>query len=287
MAFILVQHLPVDADSMLAELIGRTTRMPVREAAEGMVVAPDQVYVMPAGRDLTYHHGQLRLHPPEDRRIRLPIDRLFRSLAEHLGKRAIVIVLTGTGCDGTLGARAIRAADGLVIAQSPASCEFAGMPTSAIAAGVVDHQAAPADLPGLLIAIAAQTVRSRNDQIASTAEDTARRDLLALLHSRTGHDFSHYKHNTILRRVERRLAVHQIATIAAYVRFAEQTPNEILALFRDLLIGVTSFFRDPQAFAEFERLVIPTLLEHRPATLRIWSVGCSTGEEAYSLAILI
>ncbi|GDY12944.1 chemotaxis protein CheR [Planctomycetota bacterium] len=287
MAFILVQHLPADADSMLTELISRTTRMPVSKAAPGMEVVPDHVYIMPPNRELTFNQGRLSLHELADQRVRLPIDRLFNSLAQALGKRAIGVVMTGTGCDGTQGSRAIRAGDGLVIAQSPKSCEFPGMPASAIAAGVVDHQAAPADLPALLCAIAGKSDRLRSEPVQPVPDEAARRELITLLRVHTGHDFSHYKRNTILRRVERRLAVHQITALADYVRFVEQTPNELQTLFRDVLIGVTSFFRDPESFTVLDQQVIPKLLEHRPAALRIWSAGCSTGEEAYSLAILI
>jgi two-component system CheB/CheR fusion protein len=292
MAFVLVQHLAPDHKSLLTDLIQRRTRMQVFEVEDGMVVQVNCAYIIPPGRDMAFLNGTLHLlEPAKPRGQRLPIDFFFRSLAQDQHERAIGIVLSGTGSDGAQGVRAIKAEGGMVMAQNIASTEFDGMPRSAIATGLVDFELLPADMPAQLIAYTAHTLRkpSQSADAPQPRGDSAMKRVFVLLRSQTGHDFSLYKPGTINRRVERRMAVHRIEKIDDYVRYLQQTPAEVEALFRDLLIGVTSFFRDPDAFAVLQELVIPQLFARKPhgAPLRVWTAGCSTGEEAYSIAMLL
>jgi two-component system CheB/CheR fusion protein len=291
MAFVLVQHLAPDHESLLTELIRRCTRMPVFQVEDGMVVQPNCTYIIPPGRDMAFLNGTLQLlEPSAPRGQRLPVDFFFRSLAQQQRERAIGIVLSGTGSDGALGVRAIKGEGGMVMAQVPESTEFDGMPRSAIATGLVDFVLAPTDMAARLIAYAAHAFDAPpRRHVPSEQEGSALNKIFVLLRAHTGHDFSLYKPSTIHRRVARRMAVHQINAIDGYVKFLQQTPPEVDALFRDLLIGVTSFFRDHDVFALLERDVIPALIADTPADrpLRLWSAGCSTGEEAYSLAILL
>jgi len=292
MAFVLVQHLAPDHKSILSDLIRRYTRMQVFEVEDGMVVKPNCAYIIPPNYDMAFLQGSLHLlEPVAPRGQRLPIDYFFHSLADDQHENAIGIVLSGTGSDGTLGVRAIKDAGGMVMAQSTASSEFDGMPHSAIATGLVDYQLPPAEMPAQLIAYAAHAFGKlpRSGMPATPKIEGALKKIFVLLRAQTGHDFSQYKPSTIYRRIERRMAVHQIETIDAYVKYLQQTPPEVEALFRDLLIGVTNFFRDPEAFKVLEEQVIPKLFAAKPAgsTVRVWSTGCSTGEEAYSLAILL
>ena len=292
MAFVLVQHLAPDHKSILTDLIRRYTRMQVSEVEDGVVVQPNCAYIIPPNRDMAFLNGTLQLlEPASPRGQRLPIDFFFRSLAQDQQERAICIVLSGTGSDGTLGVRAVKGEGGMVMAQNPESTEYDGMPRSAINTGLVDYVLPAAEMPAHLIAYAAHAfVNGVHPQAPelSKQEDVLKK-IFILLRAQTGHDFSQYKQNTIKRRVERRMAVHQIAEIGGYVRFLQQTPLEVEALFRDLLIGVTGFFRDKEAFAELETKVIPRLFEGKTAgaPVRVWICGCSTGEEAYSIAILL
>ncbi len=291
MAFVLVQHLAPDHKSILTELIRRYTRMQVFEVEDGMVVRPNCAYIIPPNRDMAFLGGALQLlEPSAPRGQRLPIDFFFRSLAQDQHERAIGIVLSGTGSDGTLGVRAIKGEGGMVIAQNPASTEHDGMPRSAIATGLVDFELPPAEMPAQLITYAGRAFGHPSTATAPTPKaENALKKIFVLLRSQVGHDFSQYKPSTIQRRIERRMAVHQIETLDSYIKFLQATPAETEALFRDLLIGVTSFFRDPEAFRALEEQVIPKLFADRPAgaTIRVWVPGCSSGEEAYSLAILL
>ena len=251
MAFVLVQHLAPDHKSILSDLIQRCTRMQVFEVDDGMVVEPNCVYIIPPNRDMAFLNGSLQLlEPSAPRGQRLPIDFFFRSLAHDLGQRAIGVVLTGTGSDGTQGVRAIKGEGGMVMVQTPESTEFDGMPQSAIATGMVDYQLIPADMPARLIAYVKHAFGpTRMPVVVDTPQiESALKKIFVLLRAQTGHDFSQYKPSTVNRRVERRMAVHQIDGVESYVRFLQQTPAEVEALFRDLLIGVTNFFRDPEAF---------------------------------------
>ena len=292
MAFVLVQHLAPDHKSILTELIRRYTRMHVFEVEDGMAVAPNCAYIIPPNRDMAFLNGSLQLlEPSAPRGRRLPIDFFFRSLAQDQGERAIGIVLSGTGSDGTLGVRAIKGGGGMVMAQNPESTEFDGMPRNAIATGLVDYELPPAEMPAQLIAYAMHAFgHARQPAIVeSPKSENALKKIFVLLRAQTGHDFSQYKPSTINRRIERRMAVHQIDAIDSYVKYLQQTPAEVEALFRDLLIGVTNFFRDPEAFKVLEEQVIRRLFDDKPAgsVVRVWSTACSTGEEAYSIAILL
>ena len=293
MAFVLVQHLAPDHKSILTDLIRRYTRMQVFEVEDGMKVLPNCAYIIPPNYDMAFLNGTLQLLAPSaPRGQRLPIDFFFRSLAQDQHERAICIVLSGTGSDGTLGVRAIKGEGGMAMAQNPASTEYDGMPRSAISTGLVDYELPPAEMPAQLIAYVARVfgrLSSRLVSPQSSRVENALKKIFILLRAQTGHDFSQYKPSTINRRIERRMAIHQIGTMDGYVKYIQQAPAEVEALFRDLLIGVTNFFRDPEAFRALEEQIIPKLFAGKPASsvIRIWVPGCSTGEEAYSIAILI
>ncbi|MFA6103180.1 MAG: chemotaxis protein CheB [Victivallaceae bacterium] len=292
MAFVLVQHLAPDHKSILADIIRRYTRMQVFEVEDGMRVRPNCAYIIPPNRDMAFLNGTLQLlEPSAPRGQRLPIDFFFRSLAQDQHERAICIVLSGTGSDGTLGVRAIKGEGGMVMVQNPCSTEYDGMPRSAINTGLVDFELPPAEMPSQLIAYVAHAFGKApmNSKVHEPRAENALKKIFILMRAQTGHDFSQYKPSTILRRIERRMAVHQIEAVDGYVKYLQQTPAEVEALFRDLLIGVTNFFRDPEAFKALEEQVIPKLFAGKSAgsIIRVWSPGCSTGEEPYSIAILL
>lgn len=292
MAFVLVQHLAPDHKSILADLVRRYTRMQVYEVEDGMLVRPNCAYIIPPNRDMAFLNGALQLlEQTAPRGRRLPIDFFFHSLAQDQHERAICIVLSGTGSDGTQGIRTIKDEGGMVMAQNPESTEYDGMPRSAIATGLTDYILPPAEMPAQLIAYVAHAFGKRPRPVSPPipkVEDLLKK-ICVLLRAQTGHDFSLYKQTTLVRRVERRLAVQQIDRLDGYVRYLQQNPAEVDALFRYLLIGVTNFFRDPEAFKALEEKVIPQLFAGKPAgaAIRVWSPGCSTGEEPYSLAILL
>lgn len=292
MAFVLVQHLAPDHKSILSELIRRYTRMQVFEVEDGMAVKPDCAYIIPPNRDMAFLNGTLQLlEPAFPRGQRLPIDFFFRSLAHDRREQAICIVLSGTGSDGTLGVRAVKGEGGMVIAQTPDSTEYDGMPKSAINTGLVDYILKPSMMPEQIMAYVSHAFRKtiRHPATDTTPiQENALKKIFILLRAQVGHDFSQYKPSTLNRRIERRMAVQQIDNLEEYVRYLQHTPVEVEALFRDLLIGVTSFFRDPKAFTVLEEQVLPALFASKKEgdKIRIWSPGCSTGEEAYSIAIL-
>jgi two-component system, chemotaxis family, CheB/CheR fusion protein len=289
MAFILVQHLAPDHKSILTDLIRRYTRMQVFEVEDGMVVHPNCAYIIPPNHDMAFLNGSLHLlEPAAPRGQRLPIDFFFRSLAQDQHERSICIVLSGSGSDGTLGVRAVKGEGGMVMAQNPASTEYDGMPRSVLATGLVDYELPPAEMPAQLMAYAARAFDKLPVPPAAQSENSLKK-IFILLRAQVGHDFSQYKPSTVNRRIERRMAIHRIETIDEYVKYVQRTPAELEALFLDLLIGVTNFFRDPEAFVFVEEKVIPKLFAGKPADgmIRIWTPGCSTGEEAYSLAILL
>lgn len=292
MAFVLVQHLAPDHESILTDLVRRYTRMEVFEVEDGMVVRPNCAYIIPPNRDMAFLSGRLHLfEPAAPRGQRLPIDFFFRSLAQEQHERAIGIVLSGTGSDGTLGIRAIKGEGGMVIAQTPGSTEYDGMPRSALLTGLVDYELIPNEMPAQLISYAEHAFGKLEPRsiITTPKIENSMRKIFYLLRDQTGNDFSQYKPSTVLRRITRRMAIHQIDTQDEYVKYLQQTPVEVEALFRDLLIGVTSFFRDKEAFKVIEEQVIPKLLSDKreDMNIRVWSAGCSTGEEAYSIAILL
>ena len=293
-AFILVQHLAPDHKSMLVELIARHTAMPVFEVEDGMVVEPNCIYVIAPNFDMAFINGALQLLPPgAPRGHRCPVDFFFRSLAQDHHARAIGIVLSGTGSDGAQGIRAIKGEGGMAMAQNSESTQYDGMPRSAVATGLVDFVLTPGEMPAQLLAYIHHAFRGHTSAPSSSSPglrvDDALKKIFVLLRAHTGHDFAEYKLNTIHRRVERRMAVNQIVQKDDYVLYLRKNPAEVDALFRDLLIGVTNFFRDPDAFRALEDEAIVRLLSNKAARspIRVWVPGCSTGEEAYSIAILL
>jgi two-component system CheB/CheR fusion protein len=289
MAYVIVQHLDPTHKGMLVELLQRATGMPVVQAKDRLEVEPDHVYVIPPSKDMSLLHGALNLLPQvAPRGLNLPIDFFFRSMAADQQDRSIGVILSGMGSDGTLGLRAIKEKAGACFVQSLTSAKFDGMPRSAIDAGLADVVAPAAQLPGRILAYRQHVRHIGSPEV--TVEEKAQSALdkvFVLLRAQTGNDFSLYKQSTIHRRIERRMGLHQIDDIGHYVRFLRENPREIELLFKELLIGVTSFFRDPAAWEHLKQDVLPALLASRATggVLRAWVPGCSTGEEAYSLAM--
>jgi two-component system CheB/CheR fusion protein len=297
MAFVVVQHLDPTYKGMLVELLQRGTPLSVFQAKERMRVAPNCIYVIPPNKDLSIRNGVLHLSAPlAPRGLRLPIDFFFRSLAEDQQEHSLGVILSGMGSDGTLGLRAIKEQGGSVFVQTPETAKFEGMPRSAMEAGLVDFSAPAQELFASLNAFLHHTRLFTPSQPSTGSgpqvldEEQANSSLekvLRLLRSQTGHDFSLYKKTTLYRRIERRIGLHHLENIAVYVRFLRENPQEVKTLFNELLIGVTSFFRDPAAWEALKTTALPALLAERSPeqTLRAWVPGCSTGEEAYALAI--
>lgn len=287
MAFVVIQHLDPTHKAMLPALLQRITPMRVIEATDQLRVQPDQVYVIPPNKDLTLLRGVLHLiEPGAARGLRLPIDFFFRALAADREAASVGVILSGMGTDGTLGLRAIKEQGGLTLAQDPVTAKFDSMPRSAIKAGLADIIAPAEKLPEQL-ATALQHYRSP----PATSGPDRQSDLdkvLILLRTQVGHDFSQYKPNTLYRRIERRMGIHLIDRLEDYVRFLGENPQETHLLFRELLIGVTSFFRDPEAWVSLKTQALPAVfakLDGR-TQLRAWVSACSSGEEAYSLAMI-
>jgi len=290
LAYIVVQHLDPTQKALLPELLQRITALPVREAEQGMRIESDSVYVIPPNTELSVANNKLKLaRPAEPRGLRLPVNVLFSSLASNQGERAIGVILSGMGSDGTVGAQAIKAMGGLTLAQEPSSAQFDSMPKSVIAAGCADIIAPPAEMPDRIHSyISSLQQGKRTYQGLPPATTEPLEQIVKLLHRQTRHDFSLYKSSTLLRRIERRMAIHGIATSAQYADFLQQNPQEADLLFKEVLIGVTGFFRDPAVWDYLQEVAFPDLLSRRsnnPA-LRAWCVGCSTGEEAFSLAMV-
>jgi two-component system CheB/CheR fusion protein len=292
MAFVLVVHLDPGHVSMMPELLKRHTSMDVIEAQNGMTVEPDRVYVIPPNKDMSIVSRALQIDAPSAMRgLRMPIDLFFRSLAEDQGEKAICVILSGTGSDGTLGMRAIHGEGGMCMVQEPETARYDGMPRSAIMTGLADYVVPVDKMPEQLLAYVRQYYPNKPGKILYLSDTglTAIQKVLAILRTRTGHDFSHYKKTTILRRIERRMSIHQVADPAAYAQYIQEHPEEIHILFKELLIRVTSFFRDAEAFATLEKKMLPDIIKKMTETdsIRVWVPGCGTGEEAYSLAILL
>ncbi len=291
MAFVVVQHLAPDRHGMLPEILQRATPMVVKQAGNRMKIAPDCVYVIPPNKDLSILHDKLYLlDPVATHGLRLPIDLFLRSLAADRGEHAIGVILSGMGSDGTLGLQAIKEQGGLLLVQEPGSAKFDAMPLSAIKAGLADIVAPANELPNHIVSFFKHAASLTEPPSTPTITDknSAFDKTCILLRSHTGHDFSLYKNSTVYRRIERRMGIHQISEIADYVHFLQENPQEIDLLFKELLIGVTNFFRDPAAWTYLQEEVLPTLIASIPTggTLRAWVAGCSSGEEAYSLAIV-
>jgi two-component system CheB/CheR fusion protein len=286
MAYILVQHLDPNHESMIAELLAGRTTMAVRQAADGLPIERDRVYVIPPGAYLSVGGGALRLSQPEARRgDRLPFDFLLRSMARDYGSRAVCIVLSGTGADGSLGLSAVKAAGGLVIAQDPKEAAYDGMPRSAIATGDVDLVLGIAEMPA---ALEAHVRRAEPVLDPAAPRRDAQSAIVDLLRARTAHDFTLYKPGTLQRRIERRMALGGVEAMERYFEALRADPAELDRLAKDLLINVTSFFRDREVFELLAERIVPDLVADHAAEgpLRVWIAGCSTGEETYSLAIL-
>ena len=288
-AYVVIQHLDPNHVGIMPELLQRTTQMKVLQATDNLQVKPDHVYVIPPNKSMSVLNGHLYLFEPiELRGLRLPIDYFFRSLAADQHENGIGIILSGMGSDGSLGLKAIKEKNGIVAVQDPATAKFDGMPNSATKAVVVDILAPANQLPAKLIdflKLSPSIVKKTeiDDKSKSNLEK-----IVILLRAQTGHDFSMYKKNTLFRRIERRMNVHQIEKISNYVRFLQENPTELDILFKELLIGVTNFFRDAIVWDKLKEKVLPALMNELPNghVFRAWITGCSTGEEAYSLAIV-
>jgi two-component system CheB/CheR fusion protein len=290
LCFVIVQHLDPTRKGILVELLQRCTTMPVLQIKDRMMIQPNRVYVIPPNKDLSNLHGVLHLlEPAAPRGLRLPIDFFFRSLAVDRQDKSVGVILSGMGSDGTLGLRAIREASGATFVQTPATAKFDSMPRKAIEAGLIDVIAPAEELGGRIIDYLNHLPRLvQSDEEVAARDQSSLEKIMILLRAQTGHDFSGYKQSTIYRRIERRMSLHQVTKISDYVRYLRENPQESELLFKEVLIGVTNFFRDPAVWELLRDKVIPEYLSARPqgGTLRAWVAGCSTGEEAYSLAIV-
>jgi two-component system, chemotaxis family, CheB/CheR fusion protein len=292
MAFVVVQHLSPDFKSVMDELLSRRTALPVYRVTEGMQVQADAVYLLPPKKDMIISNGRLFLTDKDPKQlVTLPIDHFFRSLAHDYGERAIGIILSGTGSDGSRGLRDIHEAGGLVIAQTPETAKFDGMPNAARQTGACDLVLPPEQMPTALLQYVKHPLwRGKASERDAQAPPESDMDaVLRLLREAYGIDFAHYKSSTVSRRIDRRLLLNRAFDLEDYLKRLNNDPAELNALYKDLLIGVTRFFRDPDAFQKLEAEVLPMLLaEHeRDDEFRVWVAGCATGEEAYSLAMLV
>ncbi len=289
MALVVVQHLLPGHESALADILSRTTPAPVQTARDGMRVAPGNIYVIPPDRDLAILKGKLQLvTPPTDGKVHMSIDYFLRSLAADQGKRAIGIVLSGANSDGTFGLKAIKAQGGLAFVQEPDTAKYDAMPRSALESGAADYCLPPEAIADELLIISQHPYMARVGKSNFHGQESVGK-LLILLRAAFGLDLSCYKPSTIERRIERRLVLHKIESLEDYVKYVQSSQEELTALYKDILISVTSFFRDHDSFEALKSKVFTRLLERKPpgATIRIWTPGCSTGEEAYSLAIAL
>jgi two-component system CheB/CheR fusion protein len=294
MGFVLVQHLDPKHHSILTELLARETAMPVKEVTDGVVLRPNHIFVIPPNASLAIEDHRLRLGPREqDRGGHMPIDHFMRSLAEQHGNQAIGVILSGSGSDGTLGMAEIQAQGGVTFAQNEASAKYDSMPRSAISAGCVDYVLPLKGIARELSRIARHPYVSRRPSDGAhefvAGEGSGLHTVFQLLRRSTGVDFTHYRQTTILRRIQRRMVVHKIEKLEDYVKYIQTNPTEIKALYQDMLINVTSFFRNPAVFDAMKTEVFPNILEHRTADspIRIWTPGCASGEETYSVAIAL
>lgn len=289
MSFVVIQHLAPDYKSLMVELLARLTKMPILRAEEGMVVEANKVYLIPPRYNLTIAGNTLHLSsPPPGRVLNLPIDIFFRSLAQECGEQAVAVVLSGTGSDGARGIRAVKEAGGMIMVQAEASAKFAGMPSSAIATGTADFVLPVEEMPQQLVNFAKHPFAARPAQsVQHIPEDSSQLDrICARVREVTSINFENYKTATLVRRIERRMSVAQIQEINDYLQYVMQSRQEAEALGKDLLIGVTKFYRDGESFQVLEN-ILPSIFEQAGRrTLRVWSAACSTGEEAYTLAML-
>jgi len=290
LAFVVVPHLDPDHESLMVPLLTRQTHMPVTEATDGQRLEPDNIYVIPPGRYLKLREGVIRLHrPPTVARGEIAIDPFLRSLAEDQHENAIGIILSGTGSHGMLGLRAIKAYGGMAMAQAPETAEYDRMPSSAIDTGLVDYILPPGRMPEALLGYLRHFKAGYGAVIEPAAVQDNMVQVLTLLCARTRFDFRVYRQGMLLRRIQRRMGLNQLERLSDYLELLREQPEELDRLCNDLLISVTAFFRDPEMFEILETQVLPRLLEGRPADnpVRVWVPGCATGEEAYSLAMLL
>jgi two-component system CheB/CheR fusion protein len=288
MAFVVVQHLAPQQESVLPALLSRASHISVHAARDGMKVEPNNIYVIPPNADLAILEGVLHLMTPPAHGIRLPIDYFFRSLAQDQGSRSIGVILSGAGSDGTFGIKAIKEAGGITFAQDPESARYDGMPRSAIESGWADFCLRPESMAEELINIGKHPYLQRTQPPPPRNHEAFGR-LLVLVRSVFGNDLTYYKPSAIERRVERRMALHKIERLEDYYKLLESNPEELRHLYKDMLIGVTSFFRDEEAYAALKTKVFPSMIDHKQSGshIRIWTTACSTGEEPYSIAIAL
>jgi two-component system, chemotaxis family, CheB/CheR fusion protein len=292
MSFVVVTHLDPTHASMMPSLLQKHTEMKVVQVEDGMKVAPNHVYVIPPDKDMGIVKGRLQLMQPQIQTgPKAPVNYFLRHLAEEKREKAACIILSGMGSDGTLGLKAIKGELGMVMVQDPETARYDGMPRSAIATGLADYILPPDKMPKSLLEYTKRTIHRGLPEPPSieTAPGKALQKIHMVLRSSTGHDFSLYKENTIIRRIQRRMNVHHLDRITDYLSLLQQNPQEVRALFKELLIGVTSFFRDPEAFEVLKDKALMEILKDKPYnyTVRMWVPGCATGEEAYSIAILL
>jgi two-component system CheB/CheR fusion protein len=294
LAFVVILHLSPEHESNLAPMLQRKTLMPVIQVQERIKVLPNHVYVIPPVKHLAMEDGHIRLMEPEQQKgRRVPVDLFFRTLAEAYTTHAIGVIFSGTGTDGTIGLRRIKEKGGIAIAQDPLEAEYDGMPRSVINAGLVDFVLPVAEIPTKLIALRQATEKIQiwhgDEKAPVEVDEKALRGVLATLRTRTNHDFSSYKRSTVLRRVARRLQVNNLQEVSQYQTFIRENPGEAQELLKDMLISVTNFFRDNDAYNTLKTQVIPKIFEHKELgdQVRVWVSGCATGEEAYSMAILL
>lgn len=290
LGFVVIQHLDPTRKGILSELLQRSTQMKVTQVKDRTKVLPNHVYVIPPNKDISILKGVLYLlDPVSPRNLRMPIDYFLRSLAQDLEEKSIGVILSGMGSDGTLGLGAIKDKVGLTLAQEPATAKFDAMPRSAIESGMADIVAPVDELPALIL-----NYLKRAPRLLTVPEEPKEKyqgeleKIVILLRTQTGHDFSLYKKNTFHRRIERRMGIHQIDQITTYIRYLQENSQELDLLFKELLIGVTNFFRDEDPWIELQKTALPSLLSNKidGSVIRIWVPGCSTGEEAYSMAII-
>lgn len=291
LAFIIIQHLSPDYKSLMADLLAKRTDMPVHVAEDGASINPNNVYLIPPRQSLTIFHRQLYLTERETGLLYLPIDIFFQSLAEDIGEKAIGVILSGTGSDGTRGIRAIKEKGGLVMVQDEQSAKFDGMPRSAIATNLVDYILPPEQMVREALNYIQHPCLTSDPIVkrSSLQDEDSLQKIFALLRSSNGVDFTYYKQNTMVRRIERRMGIKQVEKLSDYLHYLYQSPAEVNTLYREFLIGVTRFFRDPEAFTYIKSQIIPAIFasKNRGDSIRVWVAGCSTGEEAYSIAILL
>jgi two-component system CheB/CheR fusion protein len=294
MAFVLIQHLDPKHHSLLTELLARKTAMPVAEVSEGLTAKSNHVYVIPPNATMSISGQVLHLSPREDLRgLHMSVDHFMRALAEQKGNRAIGVILSGSGTDGTLGMAEIQAHGGVTFAQDEASAKYDGMPRSAVVAGCVDYVLSPRAIAGELARISQHpyVVQDNLPQAVEPGPEVkaGMTTVFQALRRATGVDFTHYRQTTIMRRIQRRMVVHKIDVVEEYAKFVQSHPDEVKALYQDMLINVTSFFRSPRLFEALKSHVFPAILKKLPRErgIRVWTPGCASGEETYSVAMAL